>query len=70
MILTQRLDHLGVVIVIWRLAISFTYFGFYCDRQLQAHYIGVVTVDGKQNMWNRAIKNENPGLLREAPEPH
>jgi adiponectin receptor len=40
---TQRLDHLGVVTVIWGSAISFIYFGFYCDRQLRLHYIGVVT---------------------------
>jgi adiponectin receptor len=40
---TQRLDHLGVVIVIWGSAISFTYFGFYCDRQLRVRYMGVVT---------------------------
>jgi adiponectin receptor len=47
---TQRLDHLGVVIVIWGSAISFTYFGFYCDRQLRAHYMGVVTAAALMSM--------------------
>jgi adiponectin receptor len=28
----QRLDHLGVVLIIWGSAISFTHFGFYCDH--------------------------------------
>jgi adiponectin receptor len=40
---TQRLDHLGGVIVIWGSAISFIHFGFYCDRQLRLHYMGVIT---------------------------
>jgi adiponectin receptor len=40
---TQRLDHLGMVLVIWGSAISFTHFGFYCNRQLRVHYMGVVT---------------------------
>lgn len=35
---TQKWDHFGVVIVIWGSAISFIYFGFYCDRQLRLHY--------------------------------
>ena len=40
---TQKLDHLGVVIFIWGSAISFTHFGLYCDRQLRARYISVIT---------------------------
>jgi len=38
-----RLGHLGAVIVIWCSAISFTYFGFYCDRQMRVRYMSVVT---------------------------
>jgi adiponectin receptor len=40
---TQRLDHLGVVIVIWTSAISFTYFGLYCHHQLRGLYMGFIT---------------------------
>ncbi len=41
--LSQRLDHLGVVFVIWGSAIPFIYFAFYCDRQLQRLYMTFVT---------------------------
>jgi adiponectin receptor len=41
--LCQRLDHLGVVIVIWSSAVSFVYFAFHCDRLAQRFHITLVT---------------------------
>ncbi|KAJ4521638.1 hypothetical protein HRR90_008344 [Exophiala dermatitidis] len=43
MIWTQQLDHVGTVIFIWSTMVSFLYFAFYCDRQLQAYHVGVAT---------------------------
>ncbi|KIW54614.1 hypothetical protein PV05_06963 [Exophiala xenobiotica] len=43
MILAQRLDHFGIVVVIWSTAVSFIYFAFYYDRQLQVYHFGVIT---------------------------
>lgn len=37
-ILTNQLDYLGIVIVIWGSSVASDYFGFYCDRRLQASY--------------------------------
>jgi adiponectin receptor len=40
---TQRLDHLGVIVVIWTSAISFTYFGF-SYGQLRRFYMSIVSI--------------------------
>ncbi|RFU28543.1 hypothetical protein B7463_g7793, partial [Scytalidium lignicola] len=36
-------NHFGIVIVIWGTMVSFLYFAFSCNRQLQVYYIDVIT---------------------------
>ena len=43
--LGNRLDHLGIIIVIWASAVPSDYFGFYCHQRLQYLYWAMVSIE-------------------------
>ena len=40
----QRIDHLGIVAVIWASAISVTFFSFICESDIQGAYMGILSL--------------------------
>lgn len=42
--LAVKLDYLGIVLFMWSSLIPFIYYGFWCNRQLAAFYIALVSI--------------------------